>query len=59
MTNKSGHKNISWHKGSNTWNVQIYVKRKKVVDKYFSTLEDAIIHRDKMLPLVHGEYFSL
>lgn len=58
VTNKSGYKNISRKKNKDLWVVQIYKDRKKVVEKCFKHIDEAVAYRDEMLPLIHGEHAS-
>jgi len=54
----TGYKNIN-KTIYNTYKVRIYKNNKKVYDKTFKTLEEAILNRDVNLVLHHGEYFNL
>ena len=54
----TGYKNIYKTK-CNTYNVTISINRKKVYQKNFKTLEEAILNRNIQLVLIHGEYANL
>lgn len=47
--NKSGHKNISWHKASNKWMVDFQIDGRKQYYGIFSNLQDAIKARDQAI----------
>lgn len=54
ITNKLGIRGVS--KKGNKFVVRVFVKRKIVFYKYFSSLEEAIKERDKALQKHHGEF---
>jgi len=56
-TNKSGYKNINWHRNSNTWQVQIGKNGKKYT-KHFrkDELNEAIGYAKELREKLHGEY---
>lgn len=58
--NTSGHKNISWHKPTFMWIVQIHTtikgrKRNNYIGRY-DDIKNAIAARDKALQELHGEF---
>jgi len=58
-SNKStGYKNINLTKFNN-YNVKINKNYKRVYDKTFKNLEEAITNRDIQLKLIHGEFYNL
>ena len=54
----TGYKNITKTK-NNTYEVRIMKNNKRVYNKTFKTLEEAIINRDLNLKLHHGEFANL
>jgi len=56
----TGYKNISFNKYHNKYIVSIRVKDiKKRHYGYFATIEEAVAERDRLLPILHGEFHNL
>jgi hypothetical protein len=54
--NTSGYRNVSYDKRSESWMVQLYVKKKNMIWKGFKTAEDANKHAIKMRKKYYGEF---
>ena len=56
--NKSGYRNVSWHKSSKTWMVQLQIDGKNVRLKDFpyDKLDEAGEYAEKMRQKYYGEY---
>ena len=64
MNSKTPKNNITGYKcitltNCNTYRVTIIKNKKKVYDKTFKTLEEAILNRDIKLKEIHEEYYNL
>lgn len=53
--NKSGQKNICWHKKSGKWYVQIHIDKKQKRFGLFKKLEDAIKKRDEIYEKINRQ----
>jgi hypothetical protein len=56
--NKSGHRNISWHKSSKKFVVKIKRNGKQKFHGVFENIEDAIDHRDQLMKTIYSCSFS-
>mgnify|MGYP001594937357 CR=1 FL=1 len=56
QNNTSGYKNISWDKQLNHWRVSIWVNNKRVINKLFKDINNAISFRDVELFNLHGQF---
>lgn len=54
--NTSMYKGVSWDKHKSRWNAYLSVGRKKVFNRYFRNLDDAIKARKEAEDKYHGEY---
>ena len=53
---KTGIKDIYWHKRENKYRVQIKINGKQKQYGSFNTIQEAVVRRDELLPLLHKEF---
>ena len=58
-TNTSGLKNISFHKSSQTYKVQIFRNGKNITIKHFDTIQEAVLHRNALLDELGERYDNI
>lgn len=56
ITNTSGVKGVSWHKGNRKWLAQVMHQRRRVVLGYFHTTEEAAVAVAQGRARLHGEF---